>query len=183
MQPFPCLVLTPWMALHQVRQWQKAIVMEYTGEIDVLERYTEEARSPSITIRFPAVARLIKPMARDKHDIKYSRSNLYARDGHRCQYCGNKFTDKQLTYDHVIPRARGGLTVWTNIVAACKPCNTRKGNKTPEQAGMRLLKKPIKPKSLPIRPAMIVLPREVPEQWLPYLTDRMSQLPQFAVNS
>ena len=177
---FPCLILTPWMALHQIRPWQKAIAMAYVGEINVLEKYVEEARSPSISIRFPAVGQLVKQMSRDKHDVKYSRSNLYARDNHTCQYCGVKFTEKLLTYDHVIPRARGGLTIWTNIVAACKPCNARKGNKTPEQVGMRLLRKPSRPKSLPMRPAMIALPREVPEQWLPYLADRMAKIPQWA---
>jgi len=180
MQPFPCLILTPWFSVHQIRPWQKSIAMEYVGEIDVLERYEEEARSPSVTIRFPAVGRLIKKMSRDKHDVKFSRSGVYQRDEHRCQYCGVKFGEKQLTYDHVIPRARGGLTTWTNIVTACKPCNTRKGNKLAAQVGMKLIKHPVKPKSLPMRPAMIVLPREVPELWLPYLTDRMSQLPQFA---
>lgn len=180
MQPFPCLILTPWFSVHQIRPWQKAIAMQYVGEIDVLERYEEEARSPSITIRFPAVACLVKAMKRDKHDVKFSRPNVYQRDGHRCQFCGGYFDDKHLTYDHVTPRARGGLTTWTNIVTACKPCNTRKGNRTPAQAGMKLLKVPVRPHSLPMRPAMIALPREVPELWLPYLTDRMSQLPQFA---
>jgi 5-methylcytosine-specific restriction endonuclease McrA len=178
--PFPCLILTPWMALHQVRPWQKAISMEYTGEIYVLERYEEEAHSPSVSIRFPAVGQLVKQIARDKHDVKYSRSNLYARDHHTCQYCGVKFPEKQLTYDHVIPRVRGGKTVWENIVAACKPCNARKGARTPAQAGLRLLNKPIRPKSLPMRPAMIALPREVPEPWLPYLTDKMAKIAQWA---
>ena len=90
--PFPCLILTPWMALHQIRPWQKAIAMAYVGEINVLEKYVEEARSPSISIRFPAVGQLVKQMSRDKHDVKYSRSNLYARDNHTCQYCGVKST-------------------------------------------------------------------------------------------
>jgi 5-methylcytosine-specific restriction endonuclease McrA len=180
MQPYPCLILTPWMALHQTRSWQKAISMEYTGEIDVLERYEEEARSPSLTIRFPAVARLVKAMKRDKHDVKFSRPNVYQRDDHRCQYCGGKFTSKHLTFDHVLPRARGGLTTFTNIVTACHACNARKGNKTPEQAGMKLFSRPVRPKSLPMRPAMIALPKQVPELWLPYLADRMSQLQQFA---
>jgi 5-methylcytosine-specific restriction endonuclease McrA len=167
------------MAIHQIRPWQKAISMEYTGEINVLERYVEEARSPSVSIRFPAVGQLVKQMKRDKHDLKFSRSGVYSRDEYRCQYCGGKFTAKELTYDHVIPRDRGGPTVWTNILTSCRSCNARKGNKTAAQVGMKALSKPVRPKSLPMRPAVIALPREVPEQWLPYLTDRMAKIAQW----
>jgi 5-methylcytosine-specific restriction endonuclease McrA len=156
--------------------WQKAISQAYTGEIDVLESYEEEARSPSITIRFPAVARLTKALITEKKDVKFSRQNVYARDGYRCQYCGVKPPPKQLNYDHVVPRSKGGKTDWYNIVAACIPCNLRKGNKTLKQAGMVLRKHPVRPHSLPMSSSPILLPAKVPEQWLPYLNDRLASL-------
>lgn len=81
-------------------------------------------------------------------DIKYSRQTVFERDNCRCQYCGKTFDRKVLEVEHVFPRALGGKTEWTNIVTACRPCNSRKANRTPEQAGMRLLKKPTKPKWL-----------------------------------
>lgn len=173
---FPCLVLTPWMAPHQVVVWEKAICHEYTGEVDVLERYEEEARSPSITIRFPAVARLVKTLISEKKDVKFSRANVYARDGYRCQYCGRKPSLKELNYDHVHPRSKGGPTTWENIVTSCVTCNLQKGNKTLKQAGMKLRKQPMRPRSLPMSASPIVLPARVPELWLPYLNDRLAAL-------
>jgi 5-methylcytosine-specific restriction endonuclease McrA len=173
---FPCLILTPWMAPHAVVQWQKAICHEYTGEVDVLERYAEEARSPSIVIRFPCVARLNKRLVSERKDIKFSRANVYARDHHMCQYCGVRPGVKGLNYDHVHPKSKGGKTDWWNVVSSCIPCNLRKGNKTLKQAGVKLLNLPVQPKSLPMSASPVLLPREVPELWLPYLMDRMARL-------
>jgi 5-methylcytosine-specific restriction endonuclease McrA len=173
---FQCLVLTPWMSPHQCVPWQKSISMEYTGEVDVLERYEEEARSPSITIRFPAVARLNKTLISEKKDVKFSRANVYARDGYKCQYCGHKKPPSQLNYDHVYPRSKGGLTTWENIVTSCIPCNLRKGHKTLKQAGMVLKRQPTRPRSLPMSASPVLLPAAVPELWVPYLSDRMAQL-------
>jgi 5-methylcytosine-specific restriction endonuclease McrA len=173
---FTCLVLTPWMSPHQCVPWQKAISMEYTNEVNVLERYEEEARSPSITIRFPCVTQLRKKLIGEKKDVKFSRANVYARDKYTCQYCGHKKPPSQLNYDHVIPRSKGGPTTWENIVTSCIPCNLRKGHKTLEQAGMVLKRRPHKPRSLPMSASPIIMPAKVPELWLPYLNDRMAQL-------
>jgi 5-methylcytosine-specific restriction endonuclease McrA len=173
---FPCLILTPWFTPHDVAPWQRAISSEYTGEVDVLERYEEEARSPSITIRFPCVARLVKKLVTEKKDIKFSRSNIYARDQYSCQYCGAKLPVKQLNYDHVIPRSKGGKTDWSNVATSCFSCNSRKGNKTLKQAGMTLRKQPTRPRSLPMSASPILLPAKVPELWLPYLNDRLARL-------
>lgn len=74
-----------------------------------------------------------------------SRKNLFIRDNHTCQFCGRDFTKGELTIDHVLPRAKGGRTIWTNIVACCSACNSKKGNRTPEEAGMILLSKPETP--------------------------------------
>lgn len=173
---YPCLVLTPWFSPHLICPWQVAISDSYTGKIDVLEQYEEVARSPSVEIRFPAVARLAKPMVRTKKDVKFSRANVYTRDGHRCQYCGIvPNTSAGLNYDHVIPRSKGGKTTWDNIVACCVVCNRKKGDRTPKQAGMRLLRIPQRPTSLPVS-SPIILPREIPSLWVPYLGDRLARI-------
>lgn len=163
-----CLVLTPWMQPHQSVSWQEAVTLMYLKKAEVLEHYDAFVSSPSVTIQIPAVARLKKVVARVKTDVKFSRINVYTRDGFRCQYCGHKRTMKALNYDHVIPSSKGGKTVWDNIVTSCIPCNLKKGAKTPEQAGLKLIKKPTKPKSLPLS-GTFLLPREMPDIWLPYL--------------
>jgi 5-methylcytosine-specific restriction endonuclease McrA len=166
---FPCLLLTPWMTPHAVIQWEKAICMQYTGEIEVLETYDEEARSPSISIKFPAVARLIKKLPTQRHNVKFGRTAVYSRDSYSCQYCGTKLPGKQLTYDHVVPRSKGGRTTFENVASACKNCNSKKADKSLKQAGMQLKTKPVKPKSLPMTQHRIKLPDMVPTLWLPYL--------------
>lgn len=80
-----------------------------------------------------------------KRDIKFSRENVFHRDKHVCQYCGDKFKRAQLTIDHVVPKCQGGKSVWDNIVAACKDCNARKADKAPHQVGLKLIGKPLEP--------------------------------------
>lgn len=126
-----------------------------------------------IRIFMPAVIRLIRFFKRGIKKAKFSRVNLFTRDKFRCQYCGTKFAPnqafKKLTYEHVIPRDQGGKTVWTNIVAACYPCNNKKANRTPEQAGMRLMMEPVKPKYLPIT-FHLRARGGVPDLWKKYLS-------------
>jgi 5-methylcytosine-specific restriction endonuclease McrA len=165
---YSALILTPWMAPHRISMWHESISLSLGHKADVLEEYDEVVRSPSITVQIPAVLRLKKHLSRTKNDVKFSRQNLYTRDGYACQYCGHKFAPKLLTYDHVLPFSKGGKTTWENIATACSKCNLKKRNRTPEQAGMKLLKLPVKPKSLPLTTA-ILLPHVVPELWLPYL--------------
>ncbi len=162
------LVLTPWFAPHAVAPWYESVTAVLTRKATVLEEYDSEICSPSVRLRTPAVILLRKPLARTKSDVKFSRANVYARDRYRCAYCGLRFAPEELTYDHVLPRAGGGKTDFANIVTACKPCNGRKGNRTPEQAGMRLLARPHKPASLPLG-GCLRLPGEVPDLWVPYL--------------
>jgi 5-methylcytosine-specific restriction endonuclease McrA len=100
--------------------------------------------------------------------VRFSRVNVYTRDGFRCQYCGEKKEMRDLNYDHVVPRVRGGKTVWENIVTSCYACNDRKGSRTPEEAGMKLPRKPFKPSSLPVTPVLPMRRGEMPEAWLPY---------------
>jgi 5-methylcytosine-specific restriction endonuclease McrA len=162
------LLLTPWMAPHKIISWERAVVLLVTSKVDVLEEYDEEIRSPSVVMRTPAVVRLRKAGTTIKHAVRFSRVNVYTRDGFRCQYCGERQEMRRLNYDHVVPRVRGGRTVWENIVTCCYPCNDRKGSRTPEEAGMTLRRKPFKPSSLPVTPVLHVTRSEMPQAWLPY---------------
>jgi 5-methylcytosine-specific restriction endonuclease McrA len=106
------------------------------------------------TVRFDiAVPRIIRLALYDrlpKQEVKFNRRNIYARDGNRCQYCGRKFSTSELSLDHVVPRSRGGKSVWQNIVCCCLNCNIRKGGRTPEEAGLHLLAPPRKPHRNPV---------------------------------
>jgi 5-methylcytosine-specific restriction endonuclease McrA len=106
------------------------------------------------TVRYPiAVPRIIRLLGYDKlprQEVKFNRRNIFARDAGRCQYCGKKFHTSELSLDHIHPRSQGGKTTWDNIVTCCVKCNVRKGGRTPEQANMKLLSKPVKPKRSPV---------------------------------
>jgi 5-methylcytosine-specific restriction endonuclease McrA len=162
------LLLTPWMAPHKIISWERAVVLLVLDKVDVLEEYDEEIRSCTLALRTPAVVRLKKAGVAIKRVVRFSRVNVYTRDGFRCQYCGEKKEMRELNYDHVVPRVRGGRTAWENIVTSCYACNDRKGSRTPEEAGMTLRRKPFKPSSLPVTPAFRVSRSEMPEAWLPY---------------
>ena len=158
------LVLDQGYQPHRVVSWQRAITMLVGGKVEVVEEYDEDIRSVTFTIKMPAVVRLLRAV-RGKRGVKFSRVNVATRDGFRCQYCGNEFPLGQLTYDHVVPRAQGGKTRWENIVMACYSCNGRKGRRTPEQAGMKLQKQPVKPGWLPLIAFRIDPACSVPEAW------------------
>lgn len=106
------------------------------------------------TVKIPiAVPRIIRLLGYDKlprQDVKFNRRNIFARDSNRCQYCGKKFHTSELSLDHIIPRSQQGKTSWDNIVCCCIKCNVRKGGRTPDQARMKLLSKPVKPKRSPV---------------------------------
>lgn len=163
------LVLTPWMSPHRIVPWHEGICLLVTGKVEVLESYTETVSSPSTTFEIPCVARLTRHINPFKKGVKFSRINVMTRDGFQCQYCGKRLPMRELNYDHVKPRIQGGKTVWENIVTSCYPCNDKKAGRTPEQAGMRLLKKPFRPKTLPMTtPALSV--QHIPDSWRFYLT-------------
>jgi len=165
----PTLVLRHTMEPHRVASWQEAICLVVTHKVDVIEEYEETVSSPSVTMAIPAVVKLRRPVPRRKKSVKFSRVNVATRDEFRCQYCGARRELPELNYDHVVPRVRGGKTVWENIVSSCYACNDRKGQMTPEEAekaGLRLRKKPVRPQSLPMRG---FIRGEIPEEWSPYL--------------
>ncbi len=107
-------------------------------------------RTVHLEIQVPRVIRLHRFDRVPRQSLRFNRRNLFARDGHRCQYCGEYRPTNQLSLDHVIPRSRGGETNWENVVCSCVTCNTRKGGRTPQEARMKLIRKPTKPKHCPM---------------------------------
>ena len=110
----------------------------------------EWVRTVRFEIAVPRVIRLLTYDRLPKTRVRLNRRNLFARDANRCQYCGRKFRSSELSLDHVVPRSRGGRTTWTNVVCACMACNVRKGGRTPEEAGMHMVQKPVQPRFSPV---------------------------------
>jgi 5-methylcytosine-specific restriction endonuclease McrA len=154
----------------RVVHWKRAITLMWQEKVEVLEVYDKEIHAVSITIKLPSVIRLLKLIrVKDSHHaVKFSRANIFARDKYRCQYCGLKFRTEELTFDHLIPISRGGKKAWENIVTACLVCNNRKSGRTPDEARMRLIKLPVKPKWSPTFTITIGL-KTFPESWRDYL--------------
>jgi len=111
--------------------------------------HPESISTVSFRIRVPRVILLLMFDRLPKKEVKFTRHNIFERDRNTCQYCGSVFDRKDLNLDHVIPRDRGGPTTWENIVCSCIPCNTVKANRTPQEAGMHLVRKPKRPKWRP----------------------------------
>ena len=124
--------------------WRDAVTALLLNRVNLVAEYEQVIRSPSRSMRVPSVVALKRYRSLEGHP-PFTRFNIYCRDRWLCQYCGNQFSSHDLTFDHVVPRSRGGRTTWENVVAACSPCNLRKANKTPKEAGMELLKAPYRP--------------------------------------
>jgi 5-methylcytosine-specific restriction endonuclease McrA len=124
--------------------WQDAVRAVVADRVCVVSEYDREIRSPRFTMRLPSVISLKEyvPAARRP---AFTRFNVFLRDRFTCQYCGTAFPTHDLTFDHVLPRARGGRTTWDNVVTACSPCNLRKGCRSASEAGMALLSRPDQP--------------------------------------
>jgi len=170
------LVLSQGFEPISIVSWQHAITLLFLGKVEVIEEYDRDIKTTSLVIKIPAVVRLLSAFRRHKKPVKFSRINIYGRDKYTCQYCGVKHSINDLTYDHVVPRSQGGTTTWTNIATCCETCNRRKGGRTPEQAGMKLLKKPVQPTATPV--LVVAVSREsVPDAWRDYLywTSELSQ--------
>ena len=154
----------------RVVHWKKAITLLWQGKVEVLEVYDRDIRGVSITLKLPAVMRLLRLVRlKDSHRaVKFSRINIFTRDGYVCQYCNKKHRTEDLTFDHIMPIARGGKKTWENIVTACWRCNNRKSGRMPEEAGMRLVRKPMKPRWNPVITITIGI-RNAPQSWRDYL--------------
>ncbi len=131
-------VITPDWSVHSFADWVKTSRFHGNGRL---------IHSPGLSIVAPDAIVLSRYDQLPQTDIIFTRSNLLVRDGYACQYCGKSVrAAKDRSIDHIVPRSRGGNTVWPNVVLSCKKCNLKKGDKTPEEAGMTLLKKPRAPR-------------------------------------
>jgi 5-methylcytosine-specific restriction endonuclease McrA len=152
----------------RIINWRKAIIMLTLGKVEVLEQYNREIHSVSFSVRLPSVVRLLRFVKKPKTPVKFSRQNIYIRDNYKCQYCGRKLPPDKLTWDHVIPKARGGKTEWENIVTCCIECNRRKGGKVLSETWMKLVRKPRTPDWLPALKITLTL-KVMPQSWRDYL--------------
>ena len=146
--------------------WQEAVKAVFLERVTTIAEYDEVVRSPSTEIRIPSVV-VLKDYVQPQKRVAFTRFNLFLRDEFRCQYCGGK---GDLTFDHVVPRARGGITSWENVVAACAKCNLRKGSKSLGRAGMSLRKPPRQPGAEELRnQGRKFPPNHLHETWLDFL--------------
>lgn len=153
----------------KVVDWQRAITLWVQGKVEIVETHDREVRAVTFSFKLPSVVRLLQMVRLKKRPVvQFTRANIYARDEFACQYCGEAFEPEDLTFDHVIPVAQGGRRGWTNIVTACEPCNRRKASRTPDEAGMTLLREPKRP--LVLAPVMkLTVGWRTPANWHSYL--------------
>jgi len=151
--------------------YTRAVTLFFLGKVEVVSEYDlRQVRSVSLCIKMPAVVKLTRYVKLKRRTPPLSKTNLLARDEYLCQYCSNELTRGEATIDHVLPRSQAGRTEWTNVVIACSDCNRKKGGRTPEQAKMKLIKKPIQPDWLPVM-NFFFRGGSVPEEWAVFLTD------------
>jgi 5-methylcytosine-specific restriction endonuclease McrA len=146
--------------------WQDAIKAVFMDRVNIVSEYERVVRSPSFEMKLPSVVSLKSYVKPSRHPA-FTRFNVFLRDRFACQYCGSK---EDLTFDHVVPRSRGGHTTWHNVVAACSPCNLKKGDKLPEQAHMRPLQWPFQPSLTQLHAnGRLFPPNYLHDSWLDYL--------------
>lgn len=146
----------------------EALIMCLVGKALPIENYQKKISSPSATFTLPAVIVLKRVVKFRFSYVCCNRANVIWRDNNQCQYCGSYFNPDQLTVDHVFPKSRGGSNNWTNLVAACKKCNQKKGSKTPHESGMQPLRNPTKPKANILR---TLKKSQISHLWQDYLWD------------
>ena len=162
--------------------WRRAMTLLFSGEDEeetkapkVIEWSRDGAviSSPSRSYPLPSVIQLGSMLSPWRRRPKFCRKNvIVGRDRCLCQYCGKQFPTEDLTLDHIMPRKLGGLTTWENTVASCVPCNQKKSSRTPEQAGMRLVRKPIRPRDI-MESEVRQSPHGIPPEWRDYWTGRL----------
>ena len=149
--------------------WQDTVKAVWSDRVTIISEYDQQISSPSLTMNLPSVIAL-KEYVPQSRNPAFTRFNVFLRDRFSCQYCGNGFIASELTFDHVIPKSRGGRTSWTNVVAACGPCNLRKANKLPGQSGMRPLAMPVAPNVWQLQEnGRAFPPNYLHESWRDYL--------------
>ncbi len=124
--------------------WQDALKAVFMGRVNVVEEYDRVVHSPNRTFKLPSVIALKDYIPANRRPA-FTRFNVFLRDRFQCQYCTGYFPANELTFDHVMPRSKGGRTTWENIVTACTGCNLKKGNRLVSQCGMHPMKEPLAP--------------------------------------
>ena len=146
--------------------WQDAVKAAWLDRVTILAEYDDVVRSPSTTIRIPSVV-VLKDYVKPQKRVAFTRFNLFLRDEFACQYCG---APGDLTFDHVVPRARGGVTSWENVVAACSKCNLHKGSRSLRRSGLALRKPPRQPGAEELRNSGRKFPPNyLHESWVDFL--------------
>ncbi len=146
--------------------WQESIKAVFLDRVNILAEYDDYVRSPTVRIRIPSVV-VLKDYVKPQKRVAFTRFNLFLRDEFSCQYCGAR---GDLTFDHVVPRARGGITSWENVVAACSSCNLRKGSRSLRNSGLSLRKPPRQPSAEEMRNlGRRFPPNYLHESWLDFL--------------
>lgn len=172
--PGQVLVLNQNYEPLNVTTWRRAITLVVLGKATVVEEDSQYITTPTRVFRMPSVVRLSYLVRRPLPELRLSRRAILVRDNYTCQYCGKQARD--LTIDHVIPRERGGAHTWDNLVACCQRCNLKKGNRTPQQAGMKLLRKPQRPRFIPYLSYSTFRAALQNRQWRDYLEPFAPQL-------
>jgi 5-methylcytosine-specific restriction endonuclease McrA len=124
--------------------WQDTVKAVFLERVNVVSEYERAVRSPSWEIKLPSVISLKQYVPMNRRPA-FTRFNVFLRDAFSCQYCGGGFATEDLTFDHIVPRSRGGRTVWGNVVTACEPCNLKKGHRLPRESGISPLRPPKQP--------------------------------------
>ncbi|MEE9166903.1 MAG: HNH endonuclease [Candidatus Neomarinimicrobiota bacterium] len=158
------LVLNQNYQPHLICTAKRAICLIYLGKVEVIENYRDFVHSPRMRLSLPSVIKLQKYIRMTGNDIVLSRKNILKRDQHQCQYCGRRSVP--MTIDHVIPKERGGKDTWDNLVCCCHVCNRKKGNRSPDEAKIILLRRPRKPSRIHYIRQFV---KKEQTSWRPYL--------------
>ena len=149
------------------QSWQE--ISEFKRKSGLADEHAEWVSTVNCEIEVPRVIRLLFYDRFPHRGAPLNRRNIFARDENRCQYCGKRPLTSELSIDHVIPVSKGGSTCWTNVVCACTECNKRKGGRTPQQARMSFIRKPIEPPGNPL--IKLKLRRKKYYSWKPFLDE------------
>tara|TARA_Y100000590_G_scaffold91161_1_gene102855 strand:- start:1038 stop:1547 length:510 start_codon:yes stop_codon:yes gene_type:complete len=160
----PVLVLNQNYQPLNICNVRRAVVLVCVGKAEIITNGNMEIKSISSILPEPTVIRLSHMVKRPTSKSKLSRKAVFFRDNFTCQYCNNKTTP--LTLDHVIPRSKGGAHTWENVTSACIKCNHKKASKTPREASMKLISKPLAPRPNPYN---IFIHRKIEDDWIPFI--------------
>ena len=161
-QPISYFPLSLW-------KWQSSIKAVFLNRVNIIAEYDSEVRSSSFSMKIPSVIALKKYVPISKKP-PFTRFNLFLRDNFSCQYCGELFNSNDLTFDHVIPKSKGGKTIWENVVASCSKCNLKKSNLLLSQVNMKLIKTPYQPTNYQLQfVGKKISPNYLHKSWMDYL--------------